>query len=304
MTATGGPNQPTTTQPITFSFELFPPQTGDGAVKLWGHVEKLVALKPAYISVTCGADGGNRQGTVELVDRIRRETDVAPAAHLTCAGVSASEVDEVAEAYWERGVRSIVALRGDPADGAGEAYRPHPEGYAYASDLVAALKKAHDFDISVAAYPEVHPEATSAEADLDNLKRKVDAGANRAITQFFFDPDVYLRFRDRAVAAGITVPIVPGIFPVSNFKRTAGFAAKCGASVPGWMVQLFEGLEEDKETRSYLGASVAFETCRYLRDRGVDSFHIYTLNSAGIASAVCRMLRAPEIGCGFSNAAE
>ncbi|MGB0672084.1 MAG: methylenetetrahydrofolate reductase [NAD(P)H], partial [Rhodospirillales bacterium] len=273
------------------------------AVKLWCHVEKLVQLAPSFISVTCGADGGNREGTVNLVRRIKDETGVAPAAHLTCSGVTKDDVNAVADAYWEMGVTRIVALRGDPAGGAGNAYQPHPEGYAYAADLVAGLKARHDFDISVAAYPETHPEAPSAAFDLDVLKRKVDAGADRAITQFFFDPDVYLHFRDKAQAAGIDKPIVPGIFPVSNFKRTASFAEKCGARVPTWLSGIFDGLDDDKETRSYLGAAVAFEMCRYLRDRGVEDFHIYTLNSAGIASALCRMLRAPEIGRGFKHSA-
>ncbi|MCW8861219.1 MAG: methylenetetrahydrofolate reductase, partial [Rhodospirillales bacterium] len=227
--------------------------------------------------------------THATVIRIARETAMQPAAHLTCVGATRDEVDEVARHYWESGIRHIVALRGDPPEDSSQ-YEPHPGGYAYAADLVAGLKKVADFEISVAAYPEVHPEAISAGADLDNLKRKIDAGATRAITQFFFDTDVYLRFMDRALAAGIDVPIIPGILPVSNFRNLVRMCETCGASVPKWMAELFEGLDDDPDTRKLVAATVAGEQCRVLHANGVKAFHFYTLNRADLSYAICHIL--------------
>jgi len=212
-----------------------------------------------------------------------------PAAHLTCVGASRAEVDEVARRYYDAGIRHIVALRGDVPDG-DAGYTPHPDGYAYAADLVAGLKRIADFEISVAAYPEIHPDALSSQADLDNLKRKVDAGADRAITQYFFDVDTYRRFLDRARAAGITVPIVPGILPVTNFAQVVRFSAQCGTAVPAWMAHLFEGLDEDPETRKLVAATVAAEQCRLLQSAGVSDFHFYTLNRADLVFAICHIL--------------
>lgn len=256
---------------------------------LWACVERLATLQPAYVSVTYGAGGSTRERTHATVVRIRKETTLEPAAHLTCVGASRAEIDAIADRYWQAGVRHIVALRGDPEDAA-RGYRPHPDGYAYAADLVAGLKRGRDFVVSVAAYPETHPEAVSPAADLDNLKRKIDAGAAEAITQFFFDVDVYFRFLDRARAAGIDVPIVPGILPVTNFAQVRRFAGVCGASVPAWMGELFEGLDGDPETRQLIAASVACEQCRALHDQGVRQFHFYTLNRADLAYAICHVL--------------
>jgi len=239
--------------------------------------------------VTYGAGGSTRERTHATVVRIRRETPLEPAAHLTCVGATCGEIDRVAEHYWESGIRHVVALRGDPPLDHGR-YSPHPGGYRYAANLVAGLKRVADFEVSVAAFPEMHPEAESAEADLDNLKRKVDAGAARAITQFFFDTEVYLRFVERARARGITVPIVPGILPVSNVAQTRKFAAQCGATLPAWMAGLFERLDDDPETRRLVAASIAIEQCRLLQAEGVREFHFYTLNRADLAVAICHML--------------
>lgn len=274
---------------VTVSFEFFPPKTEKAEQSLWACIERLAPLNPAYVSVTYGAGGTTRERTHATVSRIRRETGLEPAAHLTCVGASRAEIDAIARRYWDDGIRHIVALRGDPAEG-DAAYRPHPDGYAYAADLVAGLKQVADFEISVAAYPETHPEAKSAEADLENLKRKVDAGAARAITQFFFDVDVYLSFVDRARRAGIDVPIVPGILPVTNVGRVKEFAAACGAKVPAWMAELFEGLDEDPDTRRLVAATVAAEQCRVLHAHGVKDFHFYTLNRADLAYAICHIL--------------
>ena len=274
---------------MNVSFEFFPPATEKANATLWDSIQRLAPLKPSYVSVTYGAGGSTRERTHATVRRIRHETDMEPAAHLTCIGATRDEIDEIAQSYWDAGVRHIVALRGD-ADGGHGTYTPHPGGYAYASDLVAGLKNVADFEISVAAYPESHPEAASAEADLDNLKRKLDAGANQAITQFFFDTDVYLRFLDRARAAGITAPISPGILPVTNFARVAEFSARCGASVPSWMADLFEGLDDDPETRKLVAASVAAEQCRALHAAGVTDFHFYTMNRADLVYAICHIL--------------
>ena len=274
---------------VSVSFEFFPPKTDAANESLWEAIKRLEPLKPAYVSVTYGAGGTTRERTHATVTRIAKETSMAPAAHLTCVAATREEIDDVARAYWNEGITHLVALRGDPQDGT-DTYTPHPGGYAYAADLVAGLKKVADFEISVAAYPETHPEAKSAEADLDNLKRKIDAGATRAITQFFFDPDVFLRFRDRAVAAGIKVPIVPGIIPVTNFNQTAKFAEMCKTSVPDWMRTLFEGLEDDPVTRTMIAASVAAEQCRVLHANGVDAFHFYTMNKANLCYAICHVM--------------
>lgn len=273
------------------SFEFFPPKTEALEAQLWACIRRLEPLAPRFVSVTYGAGGTTQARTHATVSRILRETGLTPAAHLTCVGASREEVNAVARGYWEAGVRHIVALRGDPpANAAG--YEPHPEGYAYAAELVAGLRAVAPFEISVAAYPEVHPTALSAEADLDNLKRKIDAGATRAITQYFFDSTAFLRFLDRCAAAGITVPIVPGIMPVTNFAQAARFSAMCGASVPGWMGRLFEGLDEDAETRRMVSAVLAAEQVRLLQANGVDEFHFYTLNRPDLVYAIAHILGA------------
>ncbi|MBY0337609.1 MAG: methylenetetrahydrofolate reductase [NAD(P)H] [Acetobacteraceae bacterium] len=273
------------------SFEFFPPKNEKMEGELWASIRRLEPLGPRFVSVTYGAGGSTRTRTHDTVARLVKETSLTPAAHLTCVGATRDEVDEVARAYWEAGVRHIVALRGDPPAGASR-YEPHPGGYAQAEDLVRGLRKIGDFDISVGAYPEMHPAALSADADLDFLKRKLDAGANRAITQYFFDTDVYLRFLDRCHAAGITVPIVPGIMPVTSFAGVKRFSAMCGASVPAWLEKLFEGLDEDANTRQLVAATVAAEQVRILQANGVDEFHIYTLNRADLTYAIAHILGA------------
>src|SRR5579883_116058 len=280
-------------QPLV-SFEFFPPKTPEMEEKLWQTIKRLEPLGPRFVSVTYGAGGSTRERTHATVLRIREETRLEPAAHLTCVGAACGEIDEIARRYWEAGIRHLVALRGDPPPGA-EGYRPYPGGYAYAADLVYGLRRIADFELSVAAYPETHPEARGHEQDLDNLKRKIDAGATRAITQFFFEVDVYLRFRDRAEAAGIAVPIVPGILPVTNFAQLKKMAVTCGASVPGWMEAQFEGLDSDPDTRRLVAASIAAEQCRLLQAAGVNEFHFYTLNRADLIVAICHMIgvRAP-----------
>jgi methylenetetrahydrofolate reductase (NADPH) len=273
---------------IAVSFEFFPPRTPEMEEALWRAVTRLEPLQPSFVSVTYGAGGSTRERTHATVLRIRRETSLEPAAHLTCVGASRGEVDDVARAYWDAGIRHIVALRGDPPDG--QPHEPHPDGYRYAYELVAGLKRVADFDISVAAYPEIHPEATSAQADLDNLKRKVDAGATRAITQFFFNVEDYLRFRDRVRMAGIWVPLVPGILPVTNYRQVVKFAGTCGATVPAWLAYHFEGLDNDPETRKLVAATIASDQCRRLYREGVTDFHFYTLNRADLAYAICHLL--------------
>jgi methylenetetrahydrofolate reductase (NADPH) len=273
------------------SFEFFPPKNEKMEGELWASIRRLEPLGPRFVSVTYGAGGSTRTRTHDTVARLVKETSLTPAAHLTCVGATREEVDEVARAYWEAGVRHIVALRGDPPAGASR-YEPHPGGYAQAEDLVRGLRRIADFDISVGAYPEMHPAALSADADLDFLKRKLDAGANRAITQYFFDTDVYLRFLDRCHAAGITVPIVPGIMPVTSFAGVKRFSAMCGASVPAWLEKLFEGLDEDPNTRQLVAATVAAEQVRILQANGVDEFHIYTLNRADLTYAIAHILGA------------
>ncbi|MGF1593876.1 MAG: methylenetetrahydrofolate reductase [NAD(P)H] [Kiloniellaceae bacterium] len=273
-----------------FSFEFFPPATPAAETRFRDSAQRLSALAPDFVSVTYGAGGTTQERTFKAVDWLRRETRLEPAAHLTCVGASRAEIDAVAAGYWDAGVRRLVALRGDPPKGS-SGYVPHPEGYAYAADLVAGLKRVADFDISVSAYPEVHPEARDAAADLDNLKRKLDAGASRAITQFFFDPDDYLRFVDRARAAGIAAPIVPGILPIVNFERTRQMAESCQAAMPRWLIDLYADLEDDAEVRFPVAVSVAADLCRYLMARGVEDFHVYTLNRADLTAALCRLLR-------------
>jgi methylenetetrahydrofolate reductase (NADPH) len=257
--------------------------------KLWQTIKRLEPLAPRFVSVTYGAGGSTRERTHATVLRIRQETALEPAAHLTCVGAACGEIDEIARRYWTAGIRHLVALRGDapPEDGH---YRPHPQGYPYAAELVQGLRRVADFELSVAAYPEPHPEAPSAAFDLDNLKRKVDAGATRAITQFFFDPEVYLRFLDRVAGAGVKVPIVPGIMPVSNFVRLKKMAVSCGASIPAWMPPMFDGLDADPDTRSLVAASIAAEQCRLLQAAGVNEFHFYTLNRADLTVAICHMI--------------
>jgi methylenetetrahydrofolate reductase (NADPH) len=271
------------------SFEFFPPGTPEMEQKLWQALARLAPLRPRFVSVTYGAGGSTRERTHETVVAIQQRLGLAPAAHLTCIGASRSEIEAVARRYWQAGVRHIVALRGDPpADG--QHFTPHPDGYRNAAELVEGLKRIADFEISVAAHPEVHPEAVSPEADVDNLKRKLDAGATRAITQYFFDVGVYLRFRDRAAARGIRAPIVPGILPVTNFQQVIKFSERCGASVPRWLADLFAGLDDDPETRKLVAAHVAGEQCRLLQAEGVNEFHFYTINRAELTRAICRLL--------------
>lgn len=276
-------------RPVNVSFEFFPPKTEKMQETLWECIKRLEPLAPSFVSVTYGAGGTTRERTHDTVVRIARETSLKPAAHLTCVGHSRGEVDDIARRYWDEGIRHIVALRGDAPEGSGK-YVPTPGGYDYAVDLVKGLKRIADFEISVAAYPEMHPDAPSAQFDLDNLKAKVDAGATRAISQYFFDVDVYRRFRDKAAAAGITVPILPGILPVTNFAQVQKFSAACGASVPEWMAKLFEGLDDDPDTRRLVAATVAAEQCRALAADGVADFHFYTLNRADLAYAISHIL--------------
>ena len=274
------------------SFEFFPPKTEKMEQSLWQAIQRLAPLGPSFVSVTYGAGGSTRERTHNTVTRIQKETGIA-AAHFTCVGATRDEIDAIARTYWDAGIRHLVALRGDPPEtdgGVGARYVPHAGGYAYAADLVEGMRKVADFEISVAAYPESHPEAPSAQFDLDNLKRKVDAGATRAITQFFFDNDAYFRFLDRCAAAGITVPIVPGILPITNFARAVEFAGKCGASMPKRLAETFDGLDSDPETRQLVAATVAAEQCQALQARGIKDFHFYTLNRSDLTVAICRML--------------
>jgi len=275
--------------PIEVSFEFFPP--GDAAMEatLWQSVERLAPLAPRFASVTYGADGSTRDRTHKVVQRIQRETALTGAPHLTCVGAQRGEVLDIARRYWAEGIRHIVALRGDAPTGA-TTYQPHPDGFAYGADLVAGLRQVADFDISVAAYPEGHPEARSAAEDMDNLKRKVDAGATRAITQFFFDSDDYLRFRDRCDTAGIRVSIVPGILPITRFPQVTRFAARCGARIPDWLAERFAGLDDDPDTRRLIAANVAIEQVSRLQRHGVHEFHFYTLNRAELSYAICHAL--------------
>lgn len=275
--------------PFQVSFEFFPPKTAEMEANLWRAITRLAPLRPRFVSVTYGAGGSTRERTHHTVHRLVEETSLVPAAHLTCVAATREEIDAVADDYWNTGVRHIVALRGDIPGGEAP-YLPAPNGYAYAAELVEGLRKRHDFELTVAAYPETHPEAKSPDADLDNLKRKIDAGATRAITQFFFDNWTYLRFVDRARKAGITVPIVPGIMPVTNFTQMAKFAKATGASIPASFARLFDGLEEDAETRKLVAATVAAEQVQQLAQAGVTEFHFYTLNRADLTYAICHIL--------------
>jgi methylenetetrahydrofolate reductase (NADPH) len=272
------------------SFEFFPPKTPQMHEKLWSAIGKLAPLRPDFVSVTYGAGGSTRARTHETVERILKEKDLDVAAHLTCVAATRAEVDDVLKAYWSAGVRHIVALRGDPPGGAGAAYRPHPGGYANAAELAAGARAIGPFEISVGCYPEKHPDSPSPAADLDMLKRKIDAGATRAITQFFYDNAVYFRFLERARAEGIDIPIVPGVMPVTNFAGLRKMADLCGATVPGRLVKLFQNLDEDPTTRQLIAATVAAEQCLELAEAGVKHFHFYTLNRDDLAFATCRML--------------
>jgi len=281
------------TTPITnnvqVSFEFFPPHSEQMQETLWKSIQRLQPLAPSFVSVTYGADGSTRERTHDVVQRIVNETELTVAPHLTCVKASRGEIDDIAREYWDMGIRHVVALRGDAPEGTAK-YTPTPGGYPYAADLVAGLRKVADFDISVAAYPEVHPEAPSPEFDLDNLKRKLDAGASRAITQFFFETELFLNFRDRCAAAGIDSAIVPGILPITRFAQMTKFAAQCGTSVPDWLRERFEGLDDDPETRNLIAASVAIEQVRRLQAEGVDEFHFYTLNRSELTVAICHAL--------------
>jgi methylenetetrahydrofolate reductase (NADPH) len=277
---------------VSVSFEFFPPNDDAAAGSLWTAIERLAPLRPRFVSVTYGADGSTRSRTHECVLRILRDTDLVVAPHLTCVGAPREEILGIAQDYWSNGVRHMVALRGDPA-GSGDAsrrYQPFPGGFAYASDLVGGIRGAAPFEISVAAYPEGHPESGTVEADLDNLKRKIDAGANRAITQFFFDTDTFLRYRDLCAARGIRAGIVPGILPITRFPQLVRFAERCGATVPEWLRRRFEGLDDDAETRRMIAAHVAIEQVQRLREHGVEEFHFYTLNRAELTYAICHAL--------------
>jgi methylenetetrahydrofolate reductase (NADPH) len=275
---------------IVVSFEFFPPKTEKMEEALWSAVRRLEPLSPAFVSVTYGAGGSTRERTHNTVARLARETRLKPAAHLTCVNATREELDEVIRGYAEAGVRHIVALRGDPPTGVGTRYVPHPGGYAQAADLVAAIKRTGTFEVSVGGYPEKHPESPTIEADIDHLKAKIDAGADRIITQFFFDNAHYLRFLERVRARGIWCPVVPGIVPMHNFKQIAGFAAKTGASIPAWLARRFEGLDEDPATSHLVAAAVAAEQVLDLVDAGVRQFHFYTLNRADLVYAICHLL--------------
>jgi methylenetetrahydrofolate reductase (NADPH) len=275
---------------IGVSFEFFPPKTADMEQTLWEAISRLAPLKPNFVSVTYGAGGSTRERTHATVKRILAETMLTPAAHLTCVGATCADVDAVIGAYAQAGVRHIVALRGDPPDGAGQRYAPHPGGYRNAADLVAGIKRIADIEVSVSAYPEKHPDSPTIAADIDMLKAKVDAGATRAITQFFFENGHYFRYLDRVRGAGIDIPIVPGILPVQNFKTMRTFAARCGTSVPAWLAERFDGLDDDAPTRKLIAATVAAEQVLDLVDHGVTDFHFYTMNRADLVYAICHLL--------------
>ena len=276
-------------EPVSVSFEFFPPNSDAMDRTLWSSIERLAPLRPRFVSVTYGADGSTRERTHAVVSRILNETDLTPAPHLTCVGAPREEILEIARQYWDAGIRHIVALRGDMPEGQ-QHYTPFPGGFDYAVDLVRGLRSIGEFDISVAAYPEVHPEARDADSDLSNLKKKLDAGATRAITQFFFNTDAFLRFRDRCAAAGIDAEVVPGILPITRFPQMLRFAERCGTAVPDWMRDRFEGLDEDPDTRRMIAASVAIEQVRRLQQHGVQEFHFYTLNRAELTYAICHAL--------------
>lgn len=275
---------------IVVSFEFFPPKTERMEDTLWSSITRLAPLRPEFVSVTYGAGGSTRERTHTTLTRLIRETELKPAAHLTCVNATKDEVNAVAKAYWDAGVRHIVALRGDPPEGPGTKYAPHPGGYANAAELVTGLKRIGAFEVSVAGYPEKHPESASVDADIENLKAKVDAGADRIITQFGFDNAHFLRYLERARAAGIWVPIMPGIVPIHNFKQVAGFAQRAGASVPSWLARRFEGLDDDPTTTHLVAAAVATEQVMDLVDEGIKKFHFYSLNRADLVYAICHLL--------------
>ena len=284
------------------SFEFFPPKSDKMEAQLWETMVTLAPLGPRFVSVTYGAGGSTRERTHATVARIINETAIPAAAHLTCVDASKDEIREVAEAYWEAGVRHIVALRGDPPS-EGQAFKPHPQGYDSAAALVTGLKEIADFDISVAAYPETHPDADCPQSDIDNLKRKLDAGASRAITQMFFDPEVFFRFRDTAADAGIEQELVPGILPVSNVAQARKFSGMCGVTIPPWMDELFEGLDDLPASRQLVAATLAAEMCRKLYAGGVRQFHFYTLNRAELSYAICHLLGKRPVGTKRESAA-
>lgn len=292
-------------QKLRVSFEFFPPKTPEMEATLWESVGRLAPLNPSFVSVTYGAGGTTRERTHATVQRLVTETGLKPAAHLTCVAATRDQVDEVVRDYWAAGVRHIVALRGDPADGAGAAYRAHPGGYDSTEALVAGIRRVGDFEVSVSAYPEKHPESPSIEHDIEALKRKVDAGATRAITQFFFENDVYFRFLDRVQAAGIDIPIVPGILPVQNFKQAAAFAGRCGTQVPDWLAERFDGLDHDPATRKLIAAAVAAEQVLDLIDRGITDLHFYSMNRHDLVFAICHLIgmRPAEVKAGAQVAA-
>ncbi len=275
---------------IKVSFEFFPPKTEKMEESLWKAVNRLAPLAPEFVSVTYGAGGSTRERTHKTLATMLESTALRPAGHLTCVSATREEVDAVTQSYWDLGVRHIVALRGDPSAGIGSAYESHPGGYEGAAELVAGIRNIGDFDISVSGYPEMHPESPSLEADLDNLKAKVDAGASRIITQFFFDNDHYLRFVERVRAHGIWCPIVPGIVPIHNFAQVAKFAGQCGTTMPSWLARRFDGLEDDPATTHLVAAAIAAEQAMDLVDQGIQTFHLYTLNRADLAYAICHLL--------------
>jgi len=281
---------PETKRRIHVSFEFFPPKTAEMEQALWQAIRRLAPLQPNFVSVTYGAGGSTRERTHATVRRILAETMLTPAAHLTCVGATRAEVDEVIETYAQAGVRHVVALRGDSPGGISERFSPHPGGYQNAADLVRGIKRIADIEVSVSAYPEKHPDSLDVAADIEMLKAKIDAGASRAITQFFFENSLYFRYLDKVHAAGIDIPIVPGILPVQNFKQTKSFAARAGASVPDWLAARFEGLDEDPATRKLIAATVAAEQVMNLAKRGVSEFHFYTMNRADLVYAICHLL--------------
>ncbi len=275
---------------LKVSFEFFPPKTEEMEKTLWESIERLAPLGPSFVSVTYGAGGSTRERTHATVARIVQQTKLKPAAHLTCVAATRAEIDDVIRGYWDAGVRHIVALRGDPTTGAGTAYAPHPGGYAWTPDLIEGIRKVGDFEVSVSAYPERHPESPDIDADIEILKRKVDAGATRAITQFFFENDFYFRYLDKVQAAGIDIPILPGIIPVLNFKQAANFAKRCGTHMPQWLADRFEGLDDDPATRKLIAAAIAAEQVTDLIDRGVTDLHFYTMNRADLVYAICHLV--------------
>lgn len=276
--------------PVKVSFEFFPPKNEQMEKALRAAIRRLEPLRPIFVSVTYGAGGSTRERTHATVKYIQNETSLTAAAHLTCVGATREQVDDVIRSYWQAGIRHIVALRGDPPEGVGTQYVPFPGGYENAADLTAGVKRIADFEVSVGTYPEKHPESLSLEADIELLKQKVDAGASRAITQFVFDSDIIARYRDKVMAAGLDIPIIPGIMPINSFQGIKRFAAGCGATIPDWLSNLFDGLDEDPLTRQMVAGAVAIEQCLKLRDYGFDQFHFYTLNRADLTYAVCYVL--------------